>query len=90
MIDYDKKILISLKKAQSSVNKVRQMVEDGHYCIKVMQQTLAAIGLLKSVNSQLMKRHLNTCFSTALKGSNKKKVKDMIDEMEHINNLANK
>lgn len=90
MTKQDQKILISLKKAESSVNKVRNMVEDGHYCINVMQQTLAAIGLLKSANNQLMKRHLNTCFNSALKGSNKNKIQTMIDEIEHINKLANK
>ncbi|MFW0837712.1 MAG: metal-sensitive transcriptional regulator [Candidatus Komeilibacteria bacterium] len=90
MTKADKDILISLKKAQSSLAKVQEMIEGGSYCVKVMQQTLAAIGLLKSVNTKLMKRHLDSCFTTAVKGSNKQKVSDMIEEIIQVNKLANK
>jgi CsoR family transcriptional regulator, copper-sensing transcriptional repressor len=89
-METDKKILTNLKKAQSLLGKVAKMVEDGDYCIDVMQQTLAAIGMLKSVNNDLMNRHLGSCFSAAMKGSNKKRAQDMIDEVIRINKMTNK
>lgn len=76
-----KKIIIALKKAQSHLSNVIAMVENKKYCIDILQQNLAVIGLLKSANGKILERHLKSCFTDAIiEGSNKKKQK-MIDEV---------
>ena len=84
------KTLIALKKAQSLVGKIIQMVEDGEYCIDVMQQNLAALGLLKSAHQTLMEGHLNSCFKNAMATSNEKRKQEMIDEILRVSKLTNK
>jgi len=84
------KTLINFKKAQSHLAKIAQMVENDEYCINVMQQNLAVIGLLKSAHQMLMEGHLNTCFKNAFETKNAKKKKEMIDEILHLSKLANK
>ena len=84
----EKEILIALKKARSHMNKIITMVEQGEYCIDILQQNLAVIGLLKSANEKLLSRHLNSCFADAMKGANKKRKKEMIDEILQINKLS--
>jgi DNA-binding FrmR family transcriptional regulator len=83
----DKKILIALKKGQSHLGKVIKMLEDKEYCINILQQNLAVIGLLKSANEKLLERHLNSCFINVMKGSNKKRQQEMINEILQINKL---
>ncbi len=39
------KSLTNFKKAQSHIAKIIQMLEDNEYCIDVMQQILAGVGL---------------------------------------------
>lgn len=80
-----KKILINLKKASTLLSKVAEMVEDDKYCISVMQQNLAVIGLLRSAHDKLMENHFNTCFKSAVLARNEKKQKEMIDEILKIN-----
>lgn len=77
----DKRIGTSLKKARTHLDNVIRMVEKGEYCVSVMQQNLAVIGLLKSANDKLLARHLNSCFITAMKGTNEKRKRTMIDEI---------
>jgi len=48
--DNKKKILIGFKKANTSLAKIIEMVENDHYCIDVMQQNLAVIGFLRSAH----------------------------------------
>lgn len=84
----DKQISVAFKKAQSHLKNVAQMVEDKEYCIDILQQNLAVIGLLKSANNRLLKRHLDSCFAKAMKGTNEKQKKKMIDEILQINKLA--
>jgi DNA-binding FrmR family transcriptional regulator len=84
------KTLINLKKARTHINKVIKMIENGEYCINIMQQNLAVIGLLKSAHQMLMEGHLNSCFKNAMKTSNETRKQEMIDEILKVSKLANK
>lgn len=85
-----KKILISFKKAQSHISKIIEMVESDKYCIDVMQQNLAVLGLLRSAHQMLMENHLNSCFTSAMESQNKKKKQQMTEEILKVTNLFNK
>ena len=82
--------LISLKKSQSLLGKIIQMIENGDYCVDIMQQNLAAIGLLKSAHQKLMAGHLNSCFKNAMASSNEKLKQKMVDEILQVSKLVNK
>jgi DNA-binding FrmR family transcriptional regulator len=84
------KTMINFKKAKSHLEKVIQMVENEKYCIDIMQQNLAVIGLLKSAHQQLMEGHLNSCFKNAMKTSNEKRKQEMIEEILKVSKIANK
>ncbi|MEK7096524.1 MAG: metal-sensitive transcriptional regulator [Patescibacteria group bacterium] len=86
----NKKTLINFKKAQSHIEKIQQMIEEGEYCINIMQQNLAVIGLLKSAHQMLMESHLNSCFANAMKSNNEKRKQDMVSEILKVSKLANK
>ena len=85
-----KKVLIALKKASTSLQKIIEKVENNHYCIDVMQQNLAVIGLLRSAHENLMKNHLNTCFKNAVHSGDMKKQDEMIEEIIKVINFYNK
>ena len=82
--------LINFKKTQGLVTKIIKMIENDEYCINIMQQNLAAVGLLKSAHQMLMEGHLNTCFKKAMATKNEKRKQEMIDEILKVTKLANK
>jgi CsoR family transcriptional regulator, copper-sensing transcriptional repressor len=84
------KILINFKKAASCLNKVIKMKENDEYCVNIMQQNLAIIGLLKSAHQMLMEAHLNSCFKNAMASKNEKHKQLMIDEILKVTKLANR
>lgn len=84
------KTLISYKKAKSLVEKIITMMENGDYCIDIMQQNLAVIGLLKSAHQQLMEDHLNSCFKHAMGTNNQKRKDEMMEEILKVTNIYNK
>lgn len=86
----DQKILINFKKAKSHLEKIIKMVEEGKYCIDIMQQNSAVVGLLKSAHLMLMENHLNCCFKDAMKTNNEAKQKEMIQEILKVSKLSNK
>lgn len=84
------KVLTNYKKAKSLLEKIISMMENGEYCIDIMQQNLAVIGLLKSAHQQLMESHLNSCFKHAMGTNNQKRKDEMIAEILKVSNLLNK
>ena len=90
MTTQKEKTLINFKKAQSLISKIIKMVEANEYCIYIMQQNLATVGLLKSAHQMLMENHLNTCFKTAMKTKNEKRKQEMIQEILKLTKLFNK
>lgn len=82
--------LINFKKARGIISKIIKMVEANEYCIDIMQQNLAAVGLLKSAHQMLMENHLNTCFKTAMGTKNEKRKQEMTQEILKVTKLFNK
>lgn len=84
------KALIGMKKANSLLSKIIKMTEDNKYCIDIMQQNLAVIGLLRSAHESLMENHLQHCFKSAMSSKDNKKKQKMTLEILKVTNLFNK
>jgi len=82
--------LINFKKAASSLEKIKVMVENNEYCIDIMQQNLAVIGLLKSAHQKLLEGHLKSCFKTAMESNNEKRKQAMTQEILKVTKMANR
>lgn len=82
--------LINFKKAHGHLAKIIKMVEGDEYCINIMQQNLAVIGLLKSAHAILMEGHLKGCFSHAMQSNSEAQKDKMIEEILKVTKLFNK
>ena len=75
------KTLIAMKKAKTSVEKIIKMIEEDRYCIDVIQQNLAVIGLLRSANTSLLEGHIDHCIKNACMNGKKKDIEEKMDEL---------
>ena len=82
--------LVALKKAQTHLANVVKMTMDGKYCINIMQQNLAVMGLLRSAHQLLMEYHLNSCFINAMGTASRSKKDKMIREILTVAKFLNK
>jgi len=90
MNEAKQKTLVNFKKAHSLLSSIIKMIEEDRYCIDIMQQNLAAIGLLKSAHQTLMEGHLGSCFASAVASKNERRKKEMVSEILRVTKLANK
>lgn len=84
------KAVTNFKKAQSHLARIQKMIEDDAYCIDIMQQNLAVMGLLKSAHQMLMEDHLHSCFEEAVLSDDHAKKAKMTDEILTVTKLLNK
>lgn len=87
---YKSKATTSIKKAVGQLNKALKMIDEGKYCIDIVQQVLAVQGLIKSTQSSLLQNHFNTCFKDAVSTKNKQREQEMIEELMKIFGISNK
>lgn len=80
----------AIKKASGLLSKIQSMLDSNAYCIDIMQQNLAVIGLLKSAHQSLLEGHLNSCVSGAIATGSPAKKKELIDEVIRVSKLASK
>lgn len=88
MTEQKSKALLNFKKAHSLIATMMEMARKDAYCIDIMQQNLAAIGLLRSAHLMLIEDHLNTCFKKAIGTRNEKKQDEMILELLKVTKMS--
>lgn len=59
--DTQERILHRLKITQGHLSKVIKMVEQGDYCIDVINQSRAVQSALKEADALVLENHLKTC-----------------------------
>lgn len=84
------KVLLNYRKAKGLLERLISMTEEEAYCVDLMKQDLAAVGLLRSAHQMLLEDHLNSCFRGAMEAGNEKKKQAMIEEILTVTRLSNK
>ncbi len=77
-------IVNRLKSIEGHVRGIERMVENGEYCIDVVNQVLAVQRALQKVNGMLLDRHLHMCVTTAIRGDNPNERERVIDEIMSV------
>lgn len=85
-----KEIILWLKKAVGTINKVIQMIEEDKYCVDIASQVNAAVGLLKSVNTTLLENHLACCGPKFLNATEQWTKDDFIKDLIRVWNVSSK
>ena len=74
-------IINRLKSIEGHVRGIERMVEDGEYCVDIVNQVLAVQRALQKVNGLVLNRHLHTCATTAIRGDDPEDRQRVIDEI---------
>ena len=80
------KIARRLKSIEGHVRGIEKMVEDGAYCIDIVNQINAVQAALQKVSALVLDRHLHTCVTTAIRGDNATERERVIDEIMGVFN----
>jgi len=88
--EHTQKIVNRLKSIAGHVRGVQKMVEDGAYCIDIVNQITAIQGALQKVNGLVLDRHLHTCVTTAIRGDDAAERERVIDEIMGVFNAKSK
>tara|TARA_B110000116_G_scaffold212688_1_gene188723 strand:+ start:1086 stop:1346 length:261 start_codon:yes stop_codon:yes gene_type:complete len=77
-----KEQLSNLKRIEGQVRGVQGMIEEGKYCVDILNQIKALKNSLITVEAKILKTHLRECIKESLEGDNQFDSK--IDEIMKI------
>jgi len=66
------------------------MIEQGSYCIEVIQQIQAVQAALNKTSAMILEKHLNSCVTTAIRGDNPDERERVLKEITEVFDAATK
>jgi CsoR family transcriptional regulator, copper-sensing transcriptional repressor len=86
---YKREALLRLKTVRGHVDGVIGMVEDEVYCPDLMKQVAALQASLEKVNRVLLRNHLETCVSEAIRtGQGQEKITELMEALPYNSGLT--
>jgi DNA-binding FrmR family transcriptional regulator len=82
--------LSRLKTIEGHVRGIERMVEDDAYCIDIIRQIQAVQSALSHVSSMILKNHLDTCLTTAIRGDDPAERERVLMEISDIFDTSSK
>lgn len=80
--------LAYLKKIEGQARGVQGMIEEGRYCIDILTQLHSIVGAILRVEENILRKHLEGCVVSALKGKSgaekEKKIAEIIDIIQRF------
>ncbi len=66
------------KQARGTLDTVIAMMEDNAYCPEIIQQTDSVMGLLRSVERELLAGHLDTCVLKQMRADKEGAIRELL------------
>lgn len=73
--------LASLKRIEGQVRGVQRMIEQGKYCVDILNQIHAAIYALARIEDKILERHFRHCVTNAFNKNSQAEKKRKLDEV---------
>ena len=77
--------IIGLKRVEGQIRGVIKMIEDGKYCIDILNQVKAAKSALVTIEANILKNHVKECVKEAISNP-----QDFDIKIEELTKLINK
>jgi DNA-binding FrmR family transcriptional regulator len=73
-----------LKSVEGHVRGVQRMVEEGAYCIDIVNQIVAVQRALKKVSGLVLDQHLHSCVTDAMRGPDAAAREQVLGELMEV------
>jgi DNA-binding FrmR family transcriptional regulator len=83
-VEHKADALARLRRIEGQVKGVQKMVEEGRYCVEILQQLASVQEALRGVTKTVMRNYLENCVTTALRSGDGAAAKDMHDEVMRV------
>lgn len=73
--------LVRFRRIRGQIEGIERMIEDGRYCIDIVNQIRSVVAAIKSVEMLIMERHIRHCVNDAIEAKDTRLTKEKINEL---------
>lgn len=73
--------IVSLKRIEGQIRGIQAMVDDGKYCVEILNQLKAVKSALATVERKILQKHLMLCLRTAMTSGSQAEADEKVDEL---------
>ncbi len=73
-----------LKKIEGQIKGIQKMIQDGRYCIDILTQLSSVVGAIKSLEENILNRHLRSCLADSMANRSARDRERKVDEIIDI------
>ena len=73
--------LVSLRRIEGQVRGIQKMIEEGKYCVDILNQIHAVIAALAGVEDKVLEKHFAGCVAKAVHGKSAGEKKKKLEEI---------
>ncbi len=78
--------LVRLRRIEGQIRGVQKMIEEKRYCVDILTQLTSIVGAVKSVEENILERHLKGCvhqsFTKGSKDDKARKIDEVVDVLK--------
>ena len=87
--EYREELVIRMKTLKGHIAVMLTMIEEERYCPDIMKQVAALQSSLERVNRILLRNHLETCVTEAIRGGDgKAKINELLESLRFNSSLT--
>lgn len=76
--------LVRLRRIEGQIRGVQRMIEEKRYCVDILTQISSIVGAIKSVEENILERHLHGCVKLSFTKGSKDDRAEKIDEVIEV------
>jgi DNA-binding FrmR family transcriptional regulator len=73
-----------INRAVGQLEGIKRMIDDGRYCIDILQQVKAVKSAIKSIEANIFTTHLESCIKDVFDSKNQKDIGKKINEIKDV------
>ena len=78
--------IVRLKRIEGQIRGIQKMIEERRYCIDILTQLSSIVGAIKSVEENILERHLKGCvrhsFNKGTREDKANKIEEVVDVLK--------
>ena len=81
-------LLTRLRRVEGQVRGLQGMVEEGRYCVEILQQISATVQALNGVSKRVLSNYLETCATVAIRSGDEAAARRVYEEITDLFRFA--
>ena len=73
-----------LRKIEGQIRGIQRMIEEGRYCVDILNQVHSVINALARVEDKILEKHFENCVTSAVQGRSASERKQKLSEIMEL------